>query len=605
MESRARRFNPHAAPDESPLARPSTLNLHGSNNSSKGHHGRTAGGGSSTITWIVRLFAVVLCCGLALQWWVWSASSSWSNGVASSDEQAVQEERIGNGWMNHLRRVDPEESKAGGDDDADATDGKAEPLLPTNPISAEEYQARRKGYDPANHSKDQKKVVDMVKWAWEGYATYAYGHDSLNVRLMEGTGLPSHDMALTLVDSLDTLYLVGMFEEFDKASEWVAKNMEERIFVKGFISFFETTIRLLGGLLSSYNLSGHSHLLELADKLGNALSPAFTRHAHGVPDKDYDVVNKRSREAPSLAEVGSLQLEFKYLARLTGKAKYRNQVEHVMKILQRDVAENYPDGLLPVIIRQGRVADGKVTLGANGDSYYEYLLKQWLLSGKREEKYKKAYITAVNGIMDLLVSKSKPSGLVFIGELVNGKLEPKMDHLVCFVPGMLALGYMHGMPKEHLTLAEQLIETCYQMYAQMEAKLAPEIAYFHVDDGATEDLDIPQRDAFNLLRPETVESLMVLYRATKNEKYRTYGREIMAAFEKQCKLEKGGYTSIGNVATGPVERLYREEMESFFIAETLKYLFLLFSDDSVCPLDEIVFNTEAHPFPIEQPLKEA
>lgn len=322
MESRARRFNPHAAPDESPLARPSTLNLHGSNNSSKGHHGRTAGGGSSTITWIVRLFAVVLCCGLALQWWVWSASSSWSNGVASSDEQAVQEERIGNGWMNHLRRVDPEESKAGGDDDADATDGKAEPLLPTNPISAEEYQARRKGYDPANHSKDQKKVVDMVKWAWEGYATYAYGHDSLNVRLMEGTGLPSHDMALTLVDSLDTLYLVGMFEEFDKASEWVAKNMEERIFVKGFISFFETTIRLLGGLLSSYNLSGewalaarsyssawmsysshclclvafvsvptgHSHLLELADKLGNALSPAFTRHAHGVPDKDYDVV---------------------------------------------------------------------------------------------------------------------------------------------------------------------------------------------------------------------------------------------------------------------------------------------------------------------------
>lgn len=227
------------------------------------------------------------------------------------------------------------------------------------------------------------------------------------------------------------------------------------------------------------------------------------------------------------------------------------------------------------------------------------------MSGKREEKYKKAYITAVNGIMDLLVSKSKPSGLVFIGELVNGKLEPKMDHLVCFVPGMLALGYMHGMPKEHLTLAEQLIETCYQMYAQMEAKLAPEIAYFHVDDGATEDLDIPQRDAFNLLRPETVESLMVLYRATKNEKYRTYGREIMAAFEKQCKLEKGGYTSIGNVATGPVERLYREEMESFFIAETLKYLFLLFSDDSVCPLDEIVFNTEAHPFPIEQPLKEA
>lgn len=213
------------------------------------------------------------------------------------------------------------------------------------------------------------------------------------------------------------------------------------------------------------------------------------------------------------------------------------------------------------------------------------------------------YITAVDGIMDKLVTESKPSGLVFIGELIDGKLQPKMDHLVCFVPGMLALGYMHGMPKKHLTLAEKLVETCYQMYAQMEAKLAPEIVYFHVDNDTTADLDIHPQDAFNLLRPETVESLMILYRVTKNEKYRRYGREIMAAFEKQCKLEKGGYTSIGNVATGPVQRLYREEMESFFIAETLKYLFLLFSDNSVLPLDEIVFNTEAHPFPIEQPVK--
>lgn len=198
--------------------------------------------------------------------------------------------------------------------------------------------------------------------------------------------------------------------------------------------------------------------------------------------------------------------------------------------------------------------------------------------------------------MSKLVGKSKPSGLVFIGELVGGKLEPKMDHLVCFVPGMLALGYLHGMPKAHLRLAEQLIETCYQMYAQMTAKLAPEIAYFHTEDDAESDLDIHVQDAFNLLRPETVESLMVLYRVTKNDKYRQYGREIMSAFEKHSRLDKGGYTSIGNVATGPIRRLYREEMESFFIAETLKYLFLLFSDDDVLPLDEIVFNTEAHPF---------
>jgi hypothetical protein len=288
------------------------------------------------------------------------------------------------------------------------------------------------------------------------------------------------------------------------------------------------------------------------------------------------------------------------------------------------VKEKYTNGLLPVQLNQqtGKITTSKITMGANGDSYYEYLLKQvrfvrgglsrhsktdfctlsiqWLLSGKKDDKFKTQYMTAVDGISDKLLGKSKPNGFVFIGELVYGKFEPKMDHLVCFVPGMLALGYQNGMPEEHLALAKQLMETCFQMYAQMEAKLAPEIMYFNMKENVEEDLLVSATDAFNLLRPETVESLMVMYRVTKDEKYREYGREIMKAFEKNCRLERGGYASIGNVAKGPIRVGFRNEMESFFIAETLKYLFLLFSDDSMLALDEIVFNTEAHPFPIEK-----
>ncbi|TYZ58266.1 hypothetical protein PybrP1_007943 [[Pythium] brassicae (nom. inval.)] len=501
---------------------------------------------SGSLPWIVRLFVAVLCCGLALQLWLWRVSAPSSSTFVDP----------ANAWRRdgaaRLRTVHG---------DSEQQPRTSVPLTPS-PVNASALEARRARFSPAHHSADQKKVAAMVRWAWDGYAKFAYGHDSLNVREMKGTGLPARDMALTLVDSLDTLFLVGMFDDFDHASAWV------------------------------------QHLLEIADKLGNALSPAFQVYDHGVPDKNYDILRKQSSDTASLAEVGSLQLEFKFLARLTGNQRYFDQVERVMDSLADDVSSKFTDGLLPVNInsRSGHVVGGKVTLGANGDSYYEYLLKQWLLSGKRDEKYKARYLTAVNGIMSKLVGKSKPSGLVFIGELVRDELQPKMDHLVCFVPGMLALGYLHGMPKEHLRLAEQLIETCYQMYAQMAAKLAPEIAYFHTADDAESDLDIHEQDAFNLLRPETVESLMVLYRVTKNDKYRQYGREIMNAFEKQCRLDKGGYSSIGNVATGPVQRMYREEMESFFIAETLKYLFLLFSDDSVFPLDEIVFNTEAHPF---------
>ena len=104
-------------------------------------------------------------------------------------------------------------------------------------------------------------------------------------------------------------------------------------------------------------------------------------------------------------------------------------------------------------------------------------------------------------------------------------------------------------------------------------------------------------DAHNLLRPETVETLFYLYRITNDNKYRDWGWAIFQNFEKFTKL-KEGYTSINNVkSTGNPG--YRNKMESFFLGETLKYFYLLFSDDpKLLPLDEWVFNTEAHPLPI-------
>ncbi|KAG7388549.1 Endoplasmic reticulum mannosyl-oligosaccharide 1,2-alpha-mannosidase [Phytophthora pseudosyringae] len=576
MEPRARRLSNAREPPLAPMVPPQfptkSFTRGGSNRS-----GVSAPRSMSTAV-VLRLLLGLLCVGIVAQWVLWSSS-------VVETQRSSADNQPNNGWMNHLRRI---EHAAETPEPAPAVDAfEFEP--PASDPTHEEEQRRRASYDPAMHNEDQKQVTDMVQWAWKGYSEYAYGHDSLNVKTYKGTGLPDHDMALTLVDALDTLYLVGMFDEFDRASEWVANNMEQRIFLSGFVSFFETTIRLMGGLLSSYYMSGHVHLLTIANKLGMALSPAFDVYDHGMPAKDFDVVSKLTRAAPSLAEVGTLQMEFKYLARLTGYPKYQEQVERISDSLAQQVKEKYTNGLLPVQINQqsGKIGTSKITMGANGDSYYEYLLKQWLLSGKKDEKFKTQYMTAVDGIMDKLLGKSKPNGFVFIGELVYGKFEPKMDHLVCFVPGMLALGYQNGMPEEHLTLAKQLMETCYQMYAQMEAKLAPEIMYFNMKENVEEDLLVSATDAFNLLRPETVESLMVLYRVTKDEKYREYGREIMKAFEKNCRLERGGYASIGNVAKGPIHIGFRNEMESFFIAETLKYLFLLFSDDSMLALDEI------------------
>lgn len=105
-------------------------------------------------------------------------------------------------------------------------------------------------------------------------------------------------------------------------------------------------------------------------------------------------------------------------------------------------------------------------------------------------------------------------------------------------------------------------------------------------------------DAHNLLRPETVESLFYMYRFTQDKKYREWGWQIFLAFMKYTKIDGAGFSSINNVKS-PSNPGYKDKLESFFLAETLKYLFLLFSDDpKLIPLDKFVFNSEAHPLPI-------
>ena len=103
-------------------------------------------------------------------------------------------------------------------------------------------------------------------------------------------------------------------------------------------------------------------------------------------------------------------------------------------------------------------------------------------------------------------------------------------------------------------------------------------------------------DAHNLLRPETVESLYILYQVTKDKKYQDYGWQIFQAFEKYTRISSGGYSSLNSVLNTNVS--FRDKMESFFLGETLKYLFLLFADVEIVPLDKFVFNTEAHPLPV-------
>lgn len=450
---------------------------------------------------------------------------------------------------------------------------------------------------------DRKEAVaQALRHAWKGYRRYAWGHDHL--RPISKGHQDWFGVGLTVVDSLDTLYLVGLTEELEEGRKWVAESLNFSIHKD--VNIFETTIRVLGGLLSIYHLTKDTMYLDKARDLGDRLLPGF-RSNSGVPYSDVNLQSGFSH-APSWApdstvsEVASVQLEFRALSRATGNPIYEQKAfavsEHLHKLPKMH-------GLVPMFINadSGRLSTGStLTLGARADSYYEYLLKQWIQTGRTIDWLKEDYLTAVEGIRSNLVGYTAPNGLLFVGELIRGKtFSPKMDHLACFLPGTLALGHHYGMPKDHLDLAVSLMDTCLQMYAINPTFLAPEIAHFNVDikDSRAPDIIIKVNDAHNLLRPETLESLWYLYHFTRNQTYQDWGWRIFQGFERHCKVESGGYTSINNVRSTLFPRP-RDMMESFFLAETLKYLYLLFSEEASQQYspDKFVYNTEAHPLPV-------
>ena len=303
-----------------------------------------------------------------------------------------------------------------------------------------------------------------------------------------------------------------------------------------------------------------------------------------------------------------------------------------------------PDGLVPIFIYAdtGSFRGENIRLGSRGDSYYEYLLKQYLQTSEGEPVYLDLWHESLEGIKKHLLTYSKRGSLTVLAERQNGlskQMTPKMDHLVCFLPGTIALGATGGSTvseararlgsswtrkhDEDLELAKELMKTCWGMYQVMETGLAPEIAYLEVDEPPrrwvpfdqdppnsapvndardrqwVKDYDIHPYDVHNLQRPETVESLFYMYRITGDELYREWGWEMFQSFVKHTKVVEDGvpyaFTSLDNARHIPARQ--RDNMESFWLAETLKYMFLLFSPDHDFPLDQIVINTEGHPFP--------
>ncbi|XP_040601191.1 endoplasmic reticulum mannosyl-oligosaccharide 1,2-alpha-mannosidase isoform X2 [Mesocricetus auratus] len=327
----------------------------------------------------------------------------------------------------------------------------------------------------------QKGVIEAFLHAWKGYQKFAWGHDEL--KPVSKTFSEWFGLGLTLIDALDTMWILGLKEEFNEARNWVSKKLDFQKNVD--VNLFESTIRILGGLLSTYHLSGDSLFLRKAEDFGKRLMPAFTTPSK-IPYSDVNIGTGFAHSPQwtsdsTVAEVTSIQLEFRELSRLTGNKKFQEAVEEVTKHIHS--LSGKKDGLVPMFINTNSgffTHPGVFTVGARADSYYEYLLKQWIQGGKKETELMEDYVKAIEGIKTHLLRHSQPGKLTFVGELAHGRFSAKMDHLVCFLPGTLALGVHHGLPADHMDLAQALMETCYQMNRQMETGLSPEIAHFNM-----------------------------------------------------------------------------------------------------------------------------
>eukprot|EP00397_Hematodinium_sp_SG-2012_P023144 GEMP01024026.1.p1 GENE.GEMP01024026.1~~GEMP01024026.1.p1 ORF type:complete len:717 (+),score=133.02 GEMP01024026.1:179-2329(+) len=443
------------------------------------------------------------------------------------------------------------------------------------------------------------KTLNAMKHAWRGYSRpHVYGADTLRPI----SGLAGHGWAkaaFTMVDALSTLWLMGMHEEFTQAAMWIEKNL--RFDHTGYVSVFEIVIRELGGLLGAYALSHNAIFKKKAHELGEKLMPAFE---HTIPSAQISLGRGLARSGWSsgvlLAEVGTLQLEFRYLSEITGDPKFKAKGDAAMDVLLKYGGSK---GLIPAgwagpfAVRPGPT-DRHITLGATGDSYYEYLLKLWVQGGKKEPKFLDAWTLSMRQMKERLV-RNTPEYSVVLEEASPGRIRPKMDHLVCFVGGMLALGDHEigdSDDQGYFKLAEKITAGCFEMYTSTKTGLAPEIFGFRSRPPEPAKLFVKQDAKHYLLRPETAESIFYLFYYTGNPKYRRWAGHIIDALEKETKGPYG-YCSIRDVTVSPASK--NDEMESFFLAETLKYLYLTLvtSPKEVLDLDHFVFNTEAHPLP--------
>ena len=491
-------------------------------------------------------------------------------------------------------------------------------------------------------------VKESFQHSWEGYKKYAWMKDEL--KPVQGASRQSFGgWAATLVDSLDTLWIMDMREEFEKAVD-AAKAIDFTETKSTEVIVFETNIRYLGGLLGAYDISDGKYpvLLEKATEVGELLYCAFDtpNHmpvAHWPWQEALEGATQIANPSTIVAEIGSLTLEFTRLSQLTGDAKYFDATARIMQKFQESQPLTRLPGLWPTIIDAEHMSFNErgFTLGALADSLYEYLPKQhMLLGGRSGVDYTLMYKVAITAAMNhVFFQPMVPDGADILiagnvevrGDDSNIILDSRGQHLGCYTGGMVGIGAKTFDQPEHMNMARKLVDGCIWAYKHMPTGIMPEIfqmvpcemnsdcvwdltkyeaevrrteARYHPRGKDEESVLIPEKsldqilkelnltlgftdiqDRRYILRPEAIESIFVHYRLTGDKDLPD------AAWDMFQSIERATRTEIANSAIADVTEVGGakvDSMESFWLAETLKYFYLIFSEPDVVDLDTFV-----------------
>ncbi|KAI2613244.1 glycoside hydrolase family 47 protein [Hypoxylon sp. NC1633] len=504
------------------------------------------------------------------------------------------------------------------------------PQLPT-------IQARFRGSETSRDKKTREERRLEVKRIflddWKAYKKYAWMKDSL-MPISGGSRDQFSGWAATLVDSLDSLWIMGLREEFDEAVIAVA-GLDFGRAASPRVNTFETNIRYLGGLLAAYDLSKREVLLVKAIELGDLLSTAFNTK-NRMPVDFIDFESAKTGQGLTVESIvvsaspGTLSLEMTRLSQLTGDSKYYDAIARVMNVFYQGQNQTSLPGLWPtyVSMSSGDVTTGnKFTLAGNSDSLYEYLPKEYALLGGREPKYEamsKAFLeTAKNELLFRPMIPDNEPILIASSAGVSSEgrvdLDEETEHLACYLGGVYALsGKLFDNP-QYTKIGTKLTLGCVYGYRSFPTGIMPErlnmVACESFQDCEWDEERFDEekkkrpewsshlplgfttaKDPRYLLRPEAIESVFVLYRITGKRVWQELGWKMFTAVVNGSRTGLGSHASVQDV-TRAAEKLPQEDyMESFWLAETLKYFYLLFSAPDIISLDDYVLNTEAHPF---------